>query len=146
MGNSNTSTSSDHHAFLWTPAFGMEDLGTLPGATRSSPFGINNFDVVVGASNASAGSFLLDNAFLWTREDGMLDLNDLVGESAVGWHLREARQINDGGQIVGWGFDPAHNQRAFLLTPVPEPSTLVLAAIAAVIFAGHRVRPLAKRT
>jgi hypothetical protein len=45
----------------------------------------------------------------------MEDLNDLISHQA-GWQLREARGINDAGQIVGWG--SLHNEeRAFLLLP-----------------------------
>ena len=37
----------DWHAFSWTAAGGMIDLGTL-GATYSYPYGINNLGQVVG--------------------------------------------------------------------------------------------------
>lgn len=58
----------------------------------------------------------------------MIDLNSLI---AVGspWTLYEADGINDAGQITGIGNIGGHNH-AFLLTPVPEPSSVVLSAFA----------------
>jgi hypothetical protein len=51
----------------------------------------------------------------------MYDLNNLIAPGS-GWLLGAAYAINDRGQIVGVG---THNgqDRAFLLTPVPEPGT-----------------------
>ena len=56
----------------------------------------------------------------------MQDLNDLI--PASGWTLEMATAINDVGQIVGYGVSPSGQMNAFsfLLTPAPEPSTLVL--------------------
>ena len=58
--------------------------------------------------------------------EGMLDLNNLI-PSGSGWVLLSAFDINSLGQIVGYGYiegDGAY--RAYLLTPVPEPTTLLL--------------------
>ena len=60
----------------------------------------------------------------------MTDLNSLISPSS-GWTLELASAINDKGQIVGYGEDASGLCRAFLLTPVPEPSTFVLLATAA---------------
>ena len=46
----------------------------------------------------------------------MLDLNSLIAPSS-GWTLNSATAINDKGQIVGYGNDPANQSHAFLLTP-----------------------------
>ena len=52
-------------------------------------------------------------AFLW--ESGvMTDLNDHLPEGS-GWEVSQADDINDVGQIVGWGIF-AGQVRAFLLT------------------------------
>ncbi len=65
----------------------------------------------------------------------MIDLNTLI-DPASGWILTSARDINDAGQITGTGlFDG--QPRAFLLTPVPEPSSVLLAALAAAIVGGR---------
>jgi hypothetical protein len=74
---------------------------------------------------------------LYKRGVGMVDLNSLIDPSS-GWVLLQAIGINDSGQIVGQGqFDG--QTRAFLLTPVPEPKHLVLAAVACcvILFAGR---------
>ena len=59
----------------------------------------------------------------------MLDLNTLIAPGS-GWILTEARDINDRGQIVGYG-QTTQGTRAFLLTPVPEPATNLMAVLAA---------------
>ena len=55
----------------------------------------------------------------------MTDLNTLIDPSS-GWTLKNAQGINDAGQIVGIGTNPSGHRHAFLLTPVPEPSSLAL--------------------
>jgi hypothetical protein len=57
----------------------------------------------------------------------MQDLNDLIA-SGSGWTLGDAVGINDAGQIVGNGMIGG-NSHAYLLTPIPEPSTLILLCI-----------------
>ena len=124
-GFSSLVNDSPLHAFLFDGA--MHDLGTL-GGTESLGFGINASNIVVGSSylagNAAQHAFLFDGA--------MHDLNSLIDPSA-GWVLTEARAINDRGQIVGYGVIGGHTH-AFLMTPVPEPSALILACAAAIMF------------
>jgi hypothetical protein len=70
----------------------------------------------------------------------MVDLNTLI-DPAAGWELNSAQAINDHGQITGYGFVLALGQQhAFLLTPIPEPSTLALlgAGIALAWIVGQR--------
>jgi probable HAF family extracellular repeat protein len=132
-------------AFLWTPnepngsSGSMVDLGELPGGIdRSNAYDINSQGQVVGESWRDG-----PRAFLWTptTPNGttgvMVDLNRVVDPvSGAGWTLRYARAINDAGQIVGSGlYDPdgpggaTEVERAFLLTPVPEPSALTVSTI-----------------
>jgi hypothetical protein len=68
----------------------------------------------------------------------MVDLNSLVGES--GWTLSVAWSINNNGWIVGSGINPHGQYSAFLLTGVPEPSSMALAAIGIGGFAFRRVK------
>jgi hypothetical protein len=60
----------------------------------------------------------------------MTDLNDAI-DRTLGIRLYDARGINDRGQIVANGvLDSApFSSHAILLTPVPEPSTLLLLTI-----------------
>jgi hypothetical protein len=69
----------------------------------------------------------------------MTDLNTLI-DPASGWQLKYARAINDYGQIVGSGFNPSGYEHAYLLTPVPEPSTFVLLGMGAVGLLGWATR------
>jgi probable HAF family extracellular repeat protein len=81
------------HAFLWTKAGGMRDLGTLGGTSRA--LAINDNGQVVGSSYTPAGE---RHAFLWTATDGMRDLGTLGGT------LSEATGISQNGVIVGLSF------------------------------------------
>lgn len=49
----------------------------------------------------------------------LIDLNASLDESGVGWRVSFALDINDNGQIVGWGTNPLGRQSGFLLNPVP---------------------------
>lgn len=113
------------HAFLWKSGVGMTQLGELgPYDTRA--FDINNNGDAVGWS-------WIDNvgsarAVLWENGGPVINLNTRIAGGS-GWVLNDARGINDAGQIVGNG---VHNgqSRAFLLTPVAEPSAGALTALA----------------
>jgi probable HAF family extracellular repeat protein len=52
----------------------------------------------------------------------------------------EVRAINASGQIVGWGRNPDGQDRAFLLTPIPEPATaaLLISGLLALAALGRR--------
>lgn len=95
------------HAFLWEDGT-MHDLG-VPWAK-----GINDLGQVLGSSK------------LW--ENGVeCNLNDLI-PAGCGWTVVDAVDVNNAGQIVGYGINPDGASHAFLLTPIPEPSVLALAA------------------
>ncbi len=57
----------------------------------------------------------------------MYDLNNLISANS-GWTLEVANGINDSGEICGYGLIGG-NTHAFLLTPVPKPSTFALLAV-----------------
>ena len=107
------------HAFVYNGST-MTDLGTLNGGD-SSPWGINSSGQVVGWSSGGERPFLYDGST-------MLDLNSLLDSSSTGWTIQRASDINDKGQIAANAVIGAGVLHAVLLTPVPEPSTLVLLA------------------
>jgi probable HAF family extracellular repeat protein len=122
------------HAFLYDSK-GMHDLGTLPGVANSMALAINSLGQSVGSSG--------DRAVLFASGQ-VVDLTQLL-PSVSGWVLKRASGINDLGQIIGTGtLDGATH--SFLLTPtgeplpVPEPATWALFAIAALAYAGRRLR------
>jgi probable HAF family extracellular repeat protein len=103
-----------YHAFLYDGA--MHDLGWLEsGAGSTTAVDINNEGQIVGNSNW--------RAFLYSG-NRMVDLNTLIDPLSA-WELGLAWAINDAGQITGWGFRNGQ-QHAFLLTPVPEPTSLLM--------------------
>ncbi len=99
-------------ACLWDSGDIIE-IGKLPGFPKNSAASsLNNDGVVVGYSSDYGND---SHAFIW--RDGILtDLNDLI-DPASGWELKTASDINEAGQIIGYG---SHNgeTRAFLLEPL----------------------------
>ena len=68
------------HAFRWTAATGMVDLGVLPGANDSSAREVSaNGQVVVGFSNPGS----VFRAFRWTQAGGMINLGTLGGDYSM---------------------------------------------------------------
>jgi len=105
-------------AFLWPNG----SLGSLPSHTRSLAYAINDTAVVVGEAYDNNEGFW--HAFI--SEGGVMqDLNDLVDRTSYGGTVRSATGINNIGQIVGLGA----NGEGLLLTPIPEPATLLLLAL-----------------
>lgn len=93
------------HAFLWSTATGMRDLGSIGGGS-SYANGINNAGQVVGYYE-TASSY---HAFLWTASSGMQDLGTLGGDFAI------ASGINSAGQVVGGSSNASGEVHAFLWT------------------------------
>ncbi|MEX2093760.1 MAG: PEP-CTERM sorting domain-containing protein, partial [Pirellulales bacterium] len=138
--------------FDWSEAHGITDSGQVVGvsgghAFRTGPnqpinpatddlgpalyvYGINNSGQVVGSNfshdQGGWGEPPDPRLFAWVYSGNgpMQYLNELI-DPASGWVLHEPRDINDLGQIVGWGLHNG-NERAFLLTPIPEPASLVM--------------------
>lgn len=106
-----------HHAFIWRSERGIESLGTLGGKT-SAANAINNRNWVVGWSATDNGEY---RATLWRGHQKAMDLTNMVVDLR-GWrYLSEARDINEAGQVVGFGIAADGRERAFLLTPLNPP-------------------------
>jgi len=92
-----------------------------------APLGGESFANAINDSGVVVGDMLLSATSLATVYDpgtGWVNLNSVVINES-GWSLELASSINSGGQIAGIGM---HNgvSSAYLLTPVPEPSTWAL--------------------
>src|SRR5439155_8952538 len=93
---------SASHAFVWTQARGLIDIGTFGDGCCSSARAVNALGMVVGESNiASTGDLrTASHAFLWTASTGMVDLGTLGGSQSA------AYAINDDGIVVGRSSTP----------------------------------------
>ena len=98
------------HAFLWTPAKGMVDLGTLSGDVSSLALGINNAGQVIGFSASSFVPTVSGRGFFWSATDSMIDLGAASGVTATPF------AINNAGQVVGSASPPSGPSYAFLWT------------------------------
>ena len=86
--------------FLWTRQHGMRNLGTLRGDLASGAVAINDVGEIVGISIDPAGKL---RATYW--HNGIpVDLNTQVA-SGSNLYLLWAADINNGGEITGWGVD-----------------------------------------
>ncbi len=111
-----------YHAFLYDGT--MHDLGIF-GGYDTVGYAVNSSGQVTGRSYRGDQGTV--HGFLYDKAHGMVDLNSLISSSS-GWKLIEGTAINDLGQVSGWGTLDG-TPHAFLLTPVPEPSAIVLAGL-----------------
>jgi probable HAF family extracellular repeat protein len=98
-----------YHAFRWTAARGMQNLGTLPGSSKSAAYGVSaDGSVVVGKAWNDAGKA---RAFRWTVARGMRDLGTLGGDWSAAYGVSA-----DGSVVVGTAWNAAGKARAFRWT------------------------------
>ncbi|MFN8626659.1 MAG: hypothetical protein U0587_11875 [Candidatus Binatia bacterium] len=97
-----------HHAFSWTQADGMVDLGTLPGGfLRSEARAVAKAQVVGRSDIDDTGA--TQHAFSWTEAGGLVDLGTFGG------HSSQANAVSNG-QVVGWAHTSGAGQHAFSWT------------------------------
>ena len=128
VGSSDVAGDQTSHAFLWTTAAKMRDLGTVKDKIDNDTFsvglGINHAGQIVGVSANAA--FSIVRAFL--RQNRVLvDLNSLVNGSTP-LHLMTACSINDRGQIIGIATDSSGKIHGYLATPASGGSIAILTA------------------
>lgn len=112
VGFSSTTLVGCCHAFLWTNATGMVDLGTLNGpGGLADAFDISDNGQVTGSTTTPADP-TNRHAYVWSQTAGMRQLPDLPGEIDSG-----GLGINDTGQIIGFAETPDGNTHGVLWTP-----------------------------
>ena len=125
-------TGNASRVFRYTPGLGIVNLGGV--GESNVVWGMNSQGDFVGEGQPSPG---LKRAFVYTDAGGLKALNDLV-DTSPRWFLLSATDINDAGQIVGYGLDNVSGQKhAVRLDPIgrtgvgakPAPHTLALAPI-----------------
>jgi hypothetical protein len=93
---------------------------------------MNNRGAIVGDSffNTSFGNSLI--GWAWFPDTGFVTLDNLVG-AGFGYRFETVTGINDAGQIVGYGVNGGGLADGFLLTPIPEPSSLFLISMSILV-------------
>jgi len=103
------------HGFLWKKGV-LTDISTVDGDDCSAGISINSANQIVGQSFACDGS--VSHAFLW--ENGkIVDLNSLISHGSD-MQLLVAGDINNNGEIAGFGAFPNGDRHAFLLVPCDD--------------------------
>ncbi len=90
---------------------------TVISTQTSEAKAINNNGQIVGDMDSRFVEN--DGGFYWSADTGFTDLGSLIVDNP-GWVIDEVNDINDQGQIVGYGLNPDNELHGFLLTPVIE--------------------------
>lgn len=105
VAGSSPFSDSRPHAFRWSPAFGLEDIGLFPGGDFSNATDISDSGLVTGwGSNANGNG----HAFAWTPTTGLIDLGTRGGSFSF------AEATNARGQVAGYATVPGNLWHAFL--------------------------------
>jgi probable HAF family extracellular repeat protein len=113
-GNSTSGSGNSERLFRYTDGAGLQDLGGV--GEHNVAWGINGSGQVVGTTGQSQS-----RAVRYTDAAGLQDVNTLIDPS-LGWVLLGANDVNDDGQIVGYGFNNFTAQtHAVRLRPTAAP-------------------------
>jgi probable HAF family extracellular repeat protein len=128
-----TDPSNPPHGFVWDKNNGLRIISPN---LQSNNNAVNNLGQVVGEEyDGPEGGWAYGwYAFLWEEEKGLTRLDNLIEYATtpyMNWRLNNVFDINNSGQIVGAGWhdnmiQDYDTQHAFLLTPIPEPASLLL--------------------
>jgi len=128
VGWKHTGLGSQFHAFSWTAAGGLQELTTLEGGDYNSDArAVNDQGQIVGTSDTWVGSEKTYRAFIY--ENGVMENLESLVANLGSWKLLAAEDINEKGQIVGWGY-LNNDVHGFLLDPIGD-TTAPTAALTA---------------
>ncbi|HPD46935.1 MAG TPA: PEP-CTERM sorting domain-containing protein [Anaerohalosphaeraceae bacterium] len=125
-------------SFVWTPEGGYTYLGTIDGFVSNHALDISyDGSIVVGTLFDDIMNRQEHAAYIWTVQSGIRLIQDILendyGLDLAGWRLTSATGISDDGlTIVGNGFNPLGFEEGWIAT-IPEPSTLLLTALGALM-------------
>ena len=123
------------HGALWAQGKKIKDLGTLAGDRCSDAWGINSTGQIVGVSWAQQGlcnypsaTITAQHAVIW-ENGSIVDLNTRIASGNSSLQLVLALEINDRGEIAGFGVPPGvplqdfeFHGHVFVLVPCDENS------------------------
>ena len=127
------------------------DLTLEPNLGDVATRGINDQDTVVGFAQRFVGppenAVAVATGALWVKTGNgfsAFTLNSLV-MNLGGWQTSAPQAIDNRGDIVGFGVAPDGSGRAYLLTPLPEPTSWALMIVGFGAIGAQRRYALAKR-
>ena len=104
VGSAVADSSGNQHAFRWTQATGMQDLGTLSGGVWSYAVSVSADGTIVAGGSDGTGGGGLGLAFRWTQATGMQALSDLLAAKGIspgpGLVLGAAAYMSNDGKIT----------------------------------------------
>ena len=117
-------------AYRWTQSTGLVPLFFDDEDTSHASAVNYDGSRIVGTSTGPTGS----RAVMWTSTLGSIDLNTYLltlGVNLTGWNLTDADGISSDGSVISGNGTFNGEQAAWIVSaiPVPEPSTLLLAAL-----------------
>ena len=105
---------------------------STPGFDTSGPASINNFDNLAFQANYSPTGSSFDGIYTGQDpvQDKVIQTGDALGGSTVTALTYGNDALNDSGQVVFWAELANGTSGIYTATPVPEPSTAILALFA----------------